>query len=37
MEEDTAVNFACISDPPPPKKVNGCEIKMVPFGEPVVT
>lgn len=37
MGEDTIVNFAYISDPPPPNEVNVCEIKMEPFGELVVT
>lgn len=37
MEEDTAVNFVCISDPPLPNEVNVCEINMVPFGELAVT
>lgn len=37
MGEHTAVNFAYISDLPPPHEVNVCEIKMVPFGELAVT
>lgn len=37
MEEDTAVNFVCISDPPLPNEVNVCAINMVPFGELAVT
>lgn len=37
MEEDTAVNFAYISDPPLPNAVNVGAVKMVPFRELAVT
>lgn len=37
MEEDTAVNFAYISDPPLPNAANVGAVKMVPFRELAVT